>query len=211
MRRLVLLAGFALLPAFLPGQDTSPTPDPNSKIIAPKSQKPSSRRLPPSSSTAGDATEKVPAPEGEGESSSRSTLIDLSAPAGMIADPEGTGVTPSGVHEMTKWNPHRAAKDIEVAEYHMKRKNYCGAEYRLRDALEYKPNDARANLLLGEVMEKTRRYEEARGYYEAYLKILPVGHDSDDARKALERMPKNSGPGEPPPCPIMDDRAALHN
>ena len=93
----------------------------------------------------------------------------------------------------------------------MKRKNYCGAEYRLRDALEYKPNDARANLLLGEVMEKTKRYDEARGYYEAYLKILPVGHDSDDARKALERMPKNAGSGDAPPCPIMDDQAALHN
>ena len=40
--------------------------------------------------------------------------------------------------EFHPWNPHKAAKDIEVGDYYFKRKNYRAAEDRYREALFYK-------------------------------------------------------------------------
>ena len=89
---------------------------------------------------------------------------------------------------MHPWNPHRAAKDLEVGEYYWREKNYRGAEGRFRDALIYKPNDAVATYRLAEILEKTGRPSEACEYYQAYLKVLPHGPNSEDARKALEKL-----------------------
>jgi tetratricopeptide (TPR) repeat protein len=132
-----------------------------------------------------------------GESSSKDSQIDLSPPAddekshpqseGMLKD-AGSSSGSGDVSETHLWNPHRAAKDIEVGDFYFKRKNYRAAEDRYREALVYKENDATATFRLAESLDKMDRPAEARQEYESYLKILPNGPESAAAKKALERL-----------------------
>lgn len=132
---------------------------------------------------------------GPGESSSKQTQVDLSPPPDDAkAHPGNSGVLMdesnpnSDVNEFHPWDPHRAAKDIEVGDYYFKQKNYVGAESRYREALYYKDNDAVATYRLAECLEKLDRPDEARQLYENYLKILPHGPQAEKATKALARL-----------------------
>ena len=128
-------------------------------------------------------------------SSSKDTRIDISPPQDdaknhpnstvPITDPDEA---PSDTEEMHPWDPHKAAKDIEVGDYYFKRKNYKGALERYKDALVYKPNDAVANFRIGECEDKIGNSADAAQHYEAYLKILPEGPFAADAKRALERL-----------------------
>ncbi len=134
-----------------------------------------------------------------GDSSSRDTRIDISPPKDdaknhptSSADPDGDGESDaaSDVQEFHPWDPHRAAKDVEVGDYYFKRKNYKGALERYKEALVYKENDAMANFRLGQTYEKMKQPEEAVAHYQAYLKILPHGTLSEEAEKAVARLKK---------------------
>lgn len=128
-------------------------------------------------------------------SSSKDTRIDISPPKDDAKNHPNSTVpstdadeAPSDTEEMHPWDPHKAAKDIEVGDYYFKRKNYRGALERYKDALVYKPNDAVANFRLAECEEKMGNSADAAQHYEAYLKILPEGPFAADARKALEHL-----------------------
>ncbi len=133
-------------------------------------------------------------------SSSKDTRIDLSPPSddqknhpqssAAMVDAEDAA---SDVQEMHPWDPHKAAKDIEVGDFYYKRKNYRAALDRYKEALVYKPNDAVANFRLAECFEKTGNQSDALAHYHEYLRILPHGPLSEDAQKALDRL-KASGP-----------------
>jgi tetratricopeptide (TPR) repeat protein len=134
------------------------------------------------------------------ESSSKDTRIDLSPPSDDQKNhpQSGTAVvdaedSASDVQEMHPWDPHKAAKDIEVGDFYYKRKNYHAALDRYKEALIYKPNDALANFRLAECSEKTGNRDDAVTHYQEYLKILPHGPLSPDAQKALDRL-KAGGP-----------------
>ncbi len=132
-------------------------------------------------------------------SSSEDTRIDISPPrddaknhpdsqvaiSDSIKDPDDAL---SDVDEMHAWDPHKAAKDVEVGDYYFKRKNYRGALERYKDALIYKPNDAVANFHLAECDEQVGNVADAAQHYEEYLKILPNGPFAVDAKKALDRL-----------------------
>lgn len=133
----------------------------------------------------------------DGESSSKDTSIDLSPPPGdEKAHPESSDIlmdvasAPGNgdVSEFHPWNPHKAAKDIEVGDFYFKRKNYRAAEDRYREALVYKNNDAIATFRLAVCLEKLDQPDEARKEYENYLKILPHGPQSEEAEKAIQRL-----------------------
>ncbi len=129
------------------------------------------------------------------ESSSRDTRIDLSPPSddqkkhpqsgAAVVDAEEAA---SDVQEMHPWDPHKAAKDVEVGDFYFKRKNYRAALERYKEALIYKPNDALANFRLAECSEKTGNQGDAITHYQEYLKILPHGPLALDAEKALDRL-----------------------
>ena len=151
-------------------------------------------KLAPPSSDHVDASSLDDAP---GDSSSKDTQIDLSPPPNDANEhPQSSDVLkdeggPSGGGDTTEfhpWNPHKAAKDIEVGDYYFKRKNYTGAESRYREALVYKDNDAVATYKLGLCLEKLNRPDEALEQYENYLKILPYGPEAGEAKKAIERL-----------------------
>jgi tetratricopeptide (TPR) repeat protein len=129
------------------------------------------------------------------ESSSKDTRVDLSPPkddqkkhpaSSTTIDDENEAA--SDVQEMHPWDPHKAAKDVEVGDYYFKKKNYKAAGARYQDALIYKPNDAVAHFRLAESLDKTGNSGEAILHYQEYLKILPHGPFAEDAQKALARL-----------------------
>jgi tetratricopeptide (TPR) repeat protein len=131
-----------------------------------------------------------------GESSSRDSRIDLSPPPGdakdhphsSIPEEEGGDNTPNDVQELHPFDPHRAAKDLEVGDFYFKKKNYVAALERYRESLFYKPNDALANFRMAQALDKLARTDEAIEHYEEYLKILPTGPQAEEAKKALEKL-----------------------
>lgn len=128
------------------------------------------------------------------ESSSKDTRIDLSPPANDTKSHPNSGVAvydaeqPNDVQEFHPWDPHKAAKDVEVGDFYFKRKNYRAALDRYKEALVYKPKDAVATFRLALCEEKSGQPADAITHYEAYLKILPHGPDAEQAQKSLEHL-----------------------
>src|SRR5258708_10707396 len=132
-----------------------------------------------------------------GQSSSKDTQIDLSPPADdekahpqsaeMLMDAEA-GNSTGDVSEFHPWDPHKAAKNVEVGDFYFKRKNYRAAEDRYREALLYKNNDAIATFRLAVCLEKLDQQDQARKEYESYLKILLHRPQAEDAQTAIERL-----------------------
>ena len=128
-----------------------------------------------------------------GASSSKDTMIDLSAPAddakhpGADEDDEAEAAA-TGVRETRPWNPHRAAKNIEVGDFYFRDKKYKSAISRYREALEYKPKDAEATFKLALALERNNQLQEAAKYYKDYLNIVNEGLRTAEVKKALERI-----------------------
>jgi tetratricopeptide (TPR) repeat protein len=139
---------------------------------------------------------------GPGESSSKDSPIDLSPPPDDVkAHPQSSDILTdagsTGSGEAHPWNPHKAAKDIEVGDFYFKRKNYRAAEDRYREALLYKENDAVATFRVAVCLEKMEQPEEALKEYESYLKILPHGPQSEEAQKAIQRLKTTAASANP--------------
>jgi tetratricopeptide (TPR) repeat protein len=124
------------------------------------------------------------------ESSSKETEIDVTPPAG---DEKHAGSDDSELGEFHPFDPHKAAKCIEVGDYYFKQGNYRGAVSRYQEALDWKPRDAEATFKLGEAQEKTGDYTAALSSYNAYLKILPKGPYAVKARQGVDRLKAKSG------------------
>jgi tetratricopeptide (TPR) repeat protein len=145
---------------------------------------------------------------GESSSKNRETQIDLSPPvddakahpqsSAALVDAEAAALGTGGITEVHTWDPHKAAKSVEVGDFYFKRKNYRAAEDRYREALRYKDNDAVATIRLAVCLEKLGIFDDARAEYESYLKILPHGPESSEAQKAIERL-KGQTTGTQPP------------
>ncbi len=155
-----------------------------------------------------DANQNQPPPRSErskeaGESSSRDSRIDLSPPSNDAKDHPNSTLprddaddnASADVAEFHTFDPHRAAKDIEVGDFYFKKKNYGAALERYREALSYKPNDAFANFRMAQAFEKLARLDEAVEHYQEYLKVLPNGPQAEEAKKALEKL-KASPPSD---------------
>ena len=177
----------------------SQTPDAASSS-ADKSVKPNSPNLAPPRSDSVNAGALD-----DGESSSKDTQIDLSPPPGDAQQhPQSADAVTDArfeasgdVAEFHPWDPHKAAKDVEVGDFYFKHKNYIAAESRYREALLYKDNDAIATYRLAACLEKMQRPDEAREEYESYLKILPYGPLAEDAKKAIERLKEPATSAKP--------------
>ncbi|HWR15230.1 MAG TPA: tetratricopeptide repeat protein [Terriglobales bacterium] len=128
---------------------------------------------------------------GPNESSSKDRNVDISPPPGDNRHPGSTLEGPdeaSGITEMKPWNPHKADKDVEVGLYYFKQKNYKAAESRFREALYWQDNHAEATYRLANTLDKVGKKDEARQFYESYLKILPNGDFAQECKKALDRL-----------------------
>jgi tetratricopeptide (TPR) repeat protein len=187
-------------PATPPADSTPSSSSPANSQTPGTSSSPASKPAPPAPNLAPPRSDRVNADElGDepGESSSKDSPVDLSPPPGDAkAHPDSSDILmdeapPSGsgdVSEFHPWNPHKAAKDIEVGDFYFKRKNYRAAEDRYREALLYKENDATATFRLAVCLEKLNQPDEASKEYENYLKIVPHGPDAEKAEKAIQRL-----------------------
>ena len=127
-----------------------------------------------------------------GESSSKDTKIDISAPRSDAKEHPNSGVA-DDVLELRLFNPHKAQKAIEVGDFYFRRENFRAALSRYQEALRWKPGDAVATFKSAQTCDKLARFQEARANYEAYLKILPDGPQAKEARKALSQLPPAVG------------------
>lgn len=136
------------------------------------------------------------------ESSSYDTRVDINPPKGDAKNhPDSKSAiaglapapadNPNDVQEFHPWNPLKALKDIEVGDFYFKKKNYRAALDRYKEALYWKQNDAVASFRLAQCQEKLGNKEEARKFYDQYLKILPEGPFAKDAHASLDRLAKN--------------------
>jgi tetratricopeptide (TPR) repeat protein len=156
----------------------------------------------------GDASGANPATgsSATGESSSRDSQIDLNAhtkeePA--PAEPDAS--------EFTPWDPHKAAKDVEVGNYYLKLKNYRAALERFNHALVYKSDDAEATFGLAITQEKLGLPSLASRNYSKYLEILPNGPKSKEARDAIERLEPQAASLKPAGAPADAAKQAAHD
>jgi tetratricopeptide (TPR) repeat protein len=135
-----------------------------------------------------------------GESSSKSTKIDLSPPPGEPGAAPGADTdSSSDVQEMKPWNPHKADKNVEVGDFYFRDRNYRAAASRYKEALYWQDNHAIATEHLAEALEKMGDFNGARQYYQNYLKILPNGPDADKVKEALQRLNASQAKSEGKP------------
>jgi Flp pilus assembly protein TadD len=196
------LFGFAVLGLAL-AQQGSPSDKDAPKAAQPHSQE-STRSAPNLVPPRSDRVQAEELGSEVGESSSKDTQTDMSPPEddAMAHPKSSTAVAEaeaeilggaSGVTEFHTWDPHKAAKSIEVGDFYFKRRNYRAAEDRYREALRYKDNDAVATIRLAVCLEKLGVLDDARSEYESYLKILPHGAESEQAQKAIARLKAQAG------------------
>jgi tetratricopeptide (TPR) repeat protein len=130
-------------------------------------------------------TQASPEAQQQGESSSTDSQIDFNAaprakdPGPAISVDEGT---------FRPWDPHRAAKDVEVGNYYLRLKNYRAALDRFNDALVYKPKDAEATYGLAVTQEKLDLLSQAYQNYREYLKIMDSGPHAKESQDAIKRI-----------------------
>lgn len=127
-------------------------------------------------------------PDDLGSSTSKDEKVDITPPENDAKAHPNAGLDDADVGEFHPFDPHRAAKDVEVGDFYFKQHNYRAAVSRYREALLYKPNDAIATYRLADASEKVGDLQEAVKNYRDYLKILPYGPKANDAQKALARL-----------------------
>jgi tetratricopeptide (TPR) repeat protein len=195
----VMVGAFAYAQQSASGQSSN---SPASTANQPSDQSSSQSQVPPNQPPPTSQQEKADRETSRdrsaeaGESSSRDTRIDTTAPKDDAKNHPNSGNSPrdnsadsdDDVQEMHPWDPYRAVKDDEVGDFYFKQKSYKAALARYQDALIYKNNDAVANFRLAQCYEKLDQPEQAIPHYQEYLKILPEGPYAKDARKALAKL-----------------------
>jgi tetratricopeptide (TPR) repeat protein len=142
-----------------------------------------------------------------GESSSKDSQIDTDSHS-TREEPEPPAEDPS---VLTPWDPHKAAKDVEVGKYYLKLKNYRAALERFNHALTYKANDAEAIFGLAITQEKLDLLQLADQNYRKYLEILPNGPKSKDAQEGLQRVAPHVAMRKPADVNANPAQVAAHN
>ncbi len=121
-----------------------------------------------------------------GESSSKDSQIDLNA------GPDSSSPAPIAAAAYP-FDPHRAAKDVEVGNWYLKQKNYRAALDRFHDALLYKPKDAEATFGLAVTQEKLELLLQSYQNYKEYLTLLPDGPMAKDSHEGVARLEPRIG------------------
>ncbi|HSB76080.1 MAG TPA: tetratricopeptide repeat protein [Terriglobales bacterium] len=186
---------------------SAPLPQPTAGQTEPESPRPSPAAPPPAEpgpygpTGPSDASEppRAAPPDTPGASTSKDDRVDISPPANDATAHPDAGMNNPDISEFHPFDPHRAAKDVEVGDFYYKRRNYQAAISRYREALLYKPNDAIATFSLADALEKVGDRKEAVENYQAYLKILPEGPKAKDAHQALARL-KGKAPAAKKPA-----------
>jgi Tfp pilus assembly protein PilF len=90
--------------------------------------------------------------------------------------------------EIANFDPPNPEKDVEVASYYMRKGDMNAAIPRLQEAVQLKPNYAKARLMLGEAYEKSHNPDAAVKTYQDYLKEFPNASDAKKVQKKIEKL-----------------------
>jgi Tfp pilus assembly protein PilF len=142
-----------------------------------------------------------------GESSSKDSQINLNGNP-TREEPVPAAEDPA---VLQPWDPHKAAKDVEVGQYYLKLKNYRAALERFNHALTYKPDNAEAIYGLAVTQEKLDLLSLADTNYRKYLGILPNGPKSKEAEAALKRIAPNVAMRKPGDAGADPSKLAAHD
>jgi tetratricopeptide (TPR) repeat protein len=107
--------------------------------------------------------------------------------------PESSSVKPQEAPPAAKsqdpaYDPYRAAKDIEIGNFYLRKGDVDAAIDRFLDAIRHKPDFAEPCRLLGEAYEKKDEKAEALKYYREYLRIRPKAPDAGKIRKRIGKL-----------------------
>jgi tetratricopeptide (TPR) repeat protein len=157
---------------------SAPTPKPTPKA-KPQTQDPDAAQ------PALNPQPQPPVSQEPAESSSKDSQADFNAAPLAKEPPPAPAVDEKSFHP---WDPHRAAKDVEIGYYYFKQKNYRAALDRFNDALLYKPRDAEATFGLAQTQEKLELLNQAYLTYQEYLKILSAGPHARESQDSMKRL-----------------------
>jgi len=169
-------------------QDNQPHIQPRAQgsVAAPKpTPKPKPQTQPPEAQPAESQQAQPPLSQEPQVSSSKDSQADFNA-APLAKEPAPAPAVDE--KSFQPYDPHVAAKDVEVGYYNFKQKNYRSALDRFNHALLYKPHDAEATFGLALTQEKLDLLSQAYHNYEEYLKIVPTGAHAKEAQEAIKRI-----------------------
>lgn len=86
------------------------------------------------------------------------------------------------------FNPAKADKEMEVGNFHMKRRNYPAAASRFEEALKWNPKLAAAWLRLGDAREKKGEATKALEAYRKYLEMDPHSKKRHEVERSIARL-----------------------
>ncbi|HET6844515.1 MAG TPA: tetratricopeptide repeat protein [Candidatus Angelobacter sp.] len=166
----------------------APSKKRTTRPTAPTENKPADNQDQPNQSqrqtqnqTQGESSSQ-PVNSGNGESSSRDSQVDFNN------QPQPTATRSEPDAQNFDFDPHKAAKDVEIGRFYFSRKNYRAALDRFREALLYKPNDAEATYGMAQTLERLDLPDQAYQEYGKYLEVLPEGPFAKDSKIAIERI-----------------------
>jgi Flp pilus assembly protein TadD len=84
--------------------------------------------------------------------------------------------------------PQSASIQILLSEARLDAGKLDAAEQAARRAVELAPEEPRAHLALGNVLQISGRNAQARGAYETYLKLAPKGEHANEVREILKSL-----------------------
>src|SRR3954469_21277978 len=114
------------------------------------------------------------------------------APNGTNSTLHACWASPPQKPEPPQTDQRKGAASREVGEFYLEHGNYRAAESRFREALQFKPNDARAMFDLGRSLEGTNKIQEAIAEYKSCVDSQPAGAYAERSRKAIDRLTAQS-------------------
>jgi len=82
----------------------------------------------------------------------------------------------------------RVDEDLRVAQFYLDSGSLPGAYLRAKDAVRVEPDYSETHYMLGQVLQKMKKKDEAIAEYKAYLKMDPDGDRTKAVKRALAEM-----------------------
>jgi len=82
----------------------------------------------------------------------------------------------------------RVDEDLRVAQFYLDSGDLPGAYLRAKDAVRVEPDYSETHYMLGQVLQKMNKKDEAIAEYKAYLKMDPDGDRTKAVKRALDGL-----------------------
>jgi len=177
-------------PATPPGSDPTQPPVKPAEAKPEQDQKQEKKAEPPATPPVPDATQPPVNPEAakpQGQKPGQKATPPSNNPAEQ--DATAPPISVDRVKPIVySFNPTKAAKELEVGNYYMKKSNWAAATLRFEEALKWNPKYSAACLRLGEARENKGELSKAVEAYRKYLELDPNSKKRKDVEKSIGRL-----------------------